>query len=103
MRRRTAIISTTALAIAGAATGLGLWFSPPSYDDIVKGCSKALSSEATKTHRPSACEGVKQDDYETLLMGWTLKHALADMPKDDQDLLDYYDDGSVNGSLTDGQ
>lgn len=101
MHRRTAIISAAAVAIVGAATGLGIWLSQPSYDDIVKGCSKALSSEATKTHRPPACEGVKQDDYDALLMGWVLKRTLADIPKDDRDLLDYYDDGSVNGSLTD--
>jgi len=73
MRRRTAIISTSALAIAGAATGLGIWLSQPSYDDIVKGCQKALTSSSTKTHRPAACEGLKQDDYDVVLMHWVLE------------------------------
>lgn len=32
-------------------------------------------------------------------MDWTLKHALDDMSKKDRDTLDYYDDGSINGSI----
>ena len=103
MRRRTTIITAAAITVAGAGTGLGIWLAQPSYDDMVKDCQKALTPSATKTHRPDACEGVKQDDYDTLLMAWTLKNAIKDMPKDERDTLDYYDDGSVNGSLTDGQ
>ncbi|MFF7130376.1 hypothetical protein [Streptomyces sp. NPDC008240] len=102
MRRRTAIITTAAVAASGAVAGLGIWLAQPSYVDMVKDCQKTLTSSATQTHRPAACKGLKQDDYDTLLMAWTLKHALKDMPKEDRDALDQYDDGSINGSLTDG-
>jgi hypothetical protein len=70
MRRRTAIISTTALAVAGAATGLGVWLSQPSYDDVVKGCEKALTAQAKAggTGKPGACKGVKSDDYAALAL-----------------------------------
>lgn len=100
--RRLAIITAVLVIAAGAAVAIWLMVRP-SYDDMVKDCQKALTASATKTHRPDACKGLKQDDYDTLLMAWTLKHALADMPKDDRDALDRYDDGSINGSLTDGQ
>ncbi|MEU1710438.1 hypothetical protein ABZ478_34700 [Streptomyces sp. NPDC005706] len=99
MRRRTTII--TAAAVVAAGLGLGIWLAQPSYDDMVKDCQKALNPTATKTHRPGACDGLKQDDYDTLLMAWTLQHAIKDMPKGERDVLDYYDDGSINGSLTD--
>lgn len=76
MRRRTAIISTSALAVAGAATGLGLWLSPPSYDDVVKGCEKALTAQmkAGGTGKPSACKGVKSDDYTAIAAGVAMGH-----------------------------
>lgn len=99
MHRRTAVITVAALAAASTATGLGLWLAQPSYDDIVRGCQKALTESATRTHRPDACKGLKQDDYDTLLTAWTLDRAIADMPKEQRDTLDYYDDGSINGSI----
>lgn len=99
---RTAVITAAVIIAAGIAATVW-WITRPSYDDMVKDCQKALGPSATKTHRPDACKGLKQDDYDTLLMAWTLKHALADMPKGDRDALDQYDDGSINGSLTDGQ
>ncbi|MET8766335.1 hypothetical protein [Streptomyces sp. NPDC004658] len=103
MRRQKLVITIAALVIAAGAA-VAVWMMVrPSYDDMVKDCQKSLTSSATKTHRPEACKGLKQDDYDTLLMAWTLKHALKEMPQDDQDMLDYYDDGSVNGSLTDGE
>ncbi|WP_435279386.1 hypothetical protein [Streptomyces sp. 1222.5] len=100
---------TTRVIVAGVVAGalvvaVGVWWLlRPSYDDMVKDCRKALTASATKTHRPEACEGLKQGDYETLLLDWALTHALDEMPKDDRDMLDYYDDGSINGSLTDGE
>ncbi|MFH8737969.1 hypothetical protein [Streptomyces sp. NPDC017964] len=96
--KRTHIIIAALVIAAGVAVAIWLVVRP-SYDDIVKGCQKELDSSSTKAHRPDACKDVSQKDYETLLMGWTMKHALDDMPKKDRDILDYYDDGSINGSL----
>jgi hypothetical protein len=78
-RRIIAIISATAVAVAGAITGLVVWLSQPSYDDIARACVKALKvrPEGDKA-KPKACNGLKEDDYQTLLMaqviddlGWT--------------------------------
>lgn len=99
MQRRTTIIATTALTVAAAGTGLGLWLAQPSYDDMVKDCQKAITAASTDSDRPAACEGLKQDDYEDLRMAWVLDRALAGMPKKQRDTLDYYDDGSINGSI----
>lgn len=80
MRRRTALISSAAVVIAGAGAGLGIWLSQPSYDDIVKGCEKALAAQmkANGHGKPAACKDVKSGDYPTLVenavighLGWT--------------------------------
>jgi hypothetical protein len=81
MQRRTvAIISTAALAVAAGITGLVIWLTQPSYDDIVEGCAKALAAQAKtdKTGKPAACKDVKDDDYAALALsnaldglGWT--------------------------------
>ncbi|MFD4547260.1 hypothetical protein [Streptomyces sp. NPDC058466] len=86
-----AIVAVAALAIAGTV----VWMNAKSYDEKVADCKKALDSTASRGHRPAACEGVKQGDYDALLVGWTLKH----LPKSDRDVLDYYDDGSIDGSI----
>jgi len=96
MRRRTMLIITAAVIVVIATITTVLWSNGRSYDDIVRDCQKALNAQSTKTHRPDACKDVKPDDYDTLLVAWTLKHALS---KDDRDTLDYYDDGSINGSV----
>jgi hypothetical protein len=62
-------------------------------------CEKALTSAATKTNRPDACKGLSQKDYDTLLMGWALENAIDGMSQEDRDLLDYSDDGELNGSI----
>lgn len=62
-------------------------------------CKNAIDSSSTKTSRPEQCEGLSHDDYDALLTAWALKQGLNDMPEGDRDLLDYYDDGSVNGSI----
>jgi hypothetical protein len=98
MKRRTiAIISVAALAVAGLVTGLVIWLLQPSYDDIVKDCQKALAaqSKAGGEGKPSACKDVKKDDYGALV----LSNAFNNLPQKDQDILDYYDDGSVNDSI----
>ncbi|MFE8991231.1 hypothetical protein ACFYMI_26045 [Streptomyces collinus] len=98
MKRRTiAIISAAALSTAGLTTGLIVWLSQPSYEDIVKGCQKALAaqSKAGGEGKPSACKDVKKDDYGALV----LSNAFDNLPQKDQDILDYYDDGSANDSI----
>ncbi|MET9424655.1 hypothetical protein ABZY06_28635 [Streptomyces sp. NPDC006540] len=83
------------LVVAGllvTATGCG------SYS--VEDCQRALTSESTKTNRPEECQDVSQEDYDTLLLDRALKGALNDMDKTDRDTLDYYDDGSINGSIS---
>lgn len=76
MRRRTTIIGTATLAVAGAATGLGIWLSQPSYDDVVKGCEKALAAQykAGGKGKPAACSGVKDDDYTVLVAQAAMGH-----------------------------
>ena len=32
-------------------------------------------------------------------MGWALENAINDMPEQDQDVLDKYDDGELNDSI----
>ncbi|MDX3587603.1 hypothetical protein [Streptomyces europaeiscabiei] len=72
--RRTAIAITTALLLAGGAVGCS-----KSYDEIGEDCVAALKErkEGDKA-KPEACEGLKEDDYQALLMsqaiddlGWT--------------------------------
>jgi hypothetical protein len=100
MRRTTTALLAVATLVVAAGVAVTVWLLVrPSYDDHVKACEKALTKSATKTDRPDACEPLSQDDYDTLLMGWALDSVLDDMPKKDRDLLDYHDDGSINGSL----
>ncbi|MGW6144431.1 hypothetical protein [Streptomyces sp. NPDC055140] len=96
--KRSHIILAALVIAAGVAVAIWLVVRP-SYDDIVKGCQQEIDSSSTKTHRPDACEDVNQKDYDTLLTAWILQHTFDDMPKKDRDILDYYDDGSINGSL----
>lgn len=76
MRRRTTLITTAAVAVAGLGTGLGLWLVQPSYNDIVKGCQKALVAQykAGGKGKPSACDGVKKDDYDVLNINAAMGH-----------------------------
>ncbi len=99
MKRRTIIISAAAAAVVAIVAGLMVWLMQPSYDDVVKECQQALAAQM-KTDgegRPDACQDVKDDDYDAIL----LNAALRNLPKDDQRMLDYYDDGSINGSIGD--
>lgn len=88
-----AAIVAGVLAIGGGA----YWLTRPSYDDIVKDCQTALvaQTKAGGKGKPSACEDVKEDDYAALVMS----NAIDGMSKKDRDMLDYYDDGSINDSL----
>lgn len=97
MRRTTALITVAALAVAGGITGLMLWLSKPSYDDIVDGCQKAVATQMKNDDRgkPAACKDVKDDDYVAIVVSL----AVGDMSQTDRDTLDYYDDGEINGSI----
>lgn len=88
--RTTTAITAGAIAVAGAVTGAVIWLGQPSYNDIVKGCQKALAtqSKAGGMGKPSACKGVKNDDYDTLVLnnainglGWTDKDGNVDENK----------------------
>ncbi|WP_328937442.1 hypothetical protein OG288_12350 [Streptomyces tauricus] len=77
--RRIAIISSVSLTAIAATTGLALWLNQPSYDEIADSCTQALQDRpAGDKAKPDACDGLTQDDYNTLLMshvmdslGWT--------------------------------
>ena len=90
--RTTAAALTAATLLLAALTGCS------SYS--VEDCQHAVTSHSTKTDRPTECQDLSQKDYETLLLDHAVKEALHGMDKKDRDLLDYYDDGSINGSIT---
>lgn len=90
MRRTTAIITTSAVVVAGGITGTVVWLSQPSYDDIVKGCAKALAAQSKVggKGKPAACNDVKKGDYDALVLssvidgfGWTDKDGNFDENK----------------------
>ncbi|MFD8771422.1 hypothetical protein [Streptomyces sp. NPDC059916] len=70
-----AAIAAGALAIGGGA----YWLSQPSYEEIGNNCVKALKARAHgDKKKPAACDGLKKDDYDGLVMaqiiddlGWT--------------------------------
>ncbi|MFB7245652.1 hypothetical protein ACFCYX_24715 [Streptomyces populi] len=70
-RRRRNLIVAVAVAGALAVGGIIYWAGRPSYNDIVKGCQRALVAqyEADGRGKPSACDGVKGDDYDALVLG----------------------------------
>ncbi|MEU6597875.1 hypothetical protein [Streptomyces flaveolus] len=78
-RRRLAIIAAALVIAAGAAVTVWLMVRP-TYDDVVKGCQKALAAQykADGKGKPDACQDVKSDDYDALVLqaamghlGWT--------------------------------
>jgi len=102
MRRRTIWISlsaavVTALIVAGAV----VWFNAESYEDALADCKRAVAAYDSDAHpvaeggRVPGCEDVKDDDYMALI----LSNAIDDMPKGDRDMLDYYDNGTIDGSI----
>ncbi|MEV1094761.1 hypothetical protein AB0I87_04645 [Streptomyces sp. NPDC049952] len=60
-RLTLAAIAATLLAV----TGCGY-----SADD----CAAAITDESTKTNRPTECQDISDDDYETLLLGYILRN-----------------------------
>jgi hypothetical protein len=69
-KKRRNLIITAAVAVALATGGTVYWISQPSYDDIVKDCQKALAAQykANGKGKPSACNDVKGDDYDALVL-----------------------------------
>jgi FtsZ-interacting cell division protein ZipA len=99
MTRRTGWIIVAGIVAALAIITTVVWTNGRSYEDTVADCKKALNSTSTKTNRPDACQDVKANDYDALLVSYSLQHAFDGLSKTDQDTLDYYDDGSINGSI----
>ncbi|GGZ53161.1 hypothetical protein [Streptomyces rubiginosohelvolus] len=91
MRARTALTAVTAaalLALAGCSS-----------DYTADDCAAAINGTSTKTNRPTECQDIPADDYETILLNQAVKEAINGLDQDDQDLLDYHDDGSLNESI----
>lgn len=73
MRNRPVILVISLLVVAGVAATV--WaFLRPTYGDTVSSCEKALAARAEGDKaKPDACDGLKQDDYDALLVGQVLK------------------------------
>ncbi|MCX4504314.1 hypothetical protein [Streptomyces anulatus] len=88
MRARTALTAATAavlLALAGCSSGY-------TADD----CAAAIDDTSTKTDRPTECQDISAEDYETLILSYILnKEGLGDLDEHPEDLLDYAEDGDV--------
>jgi hypothetical protein len=97
--RRTGWIITAGIAALLAIITTVVWMNGRSYEDTVADCKKALGPTSTKTNRPDACDGVKADDYGALLVSYSIQHAFDGLPKTDRDMLDYYDNGTIDGSI----
>jgi CDP-diacylglycerol pyrophosphatase len=97
MRRRTVIILLSVVVTAIVAAGAVVWFNAESYEDTVTNCRKAFiaQTKAGQEGKPSACKDVKEDDY----MGIVVANAIDGMSKHDRDTLDYFDNGTIDGSI----
>ncbi|MGY4994073.1 hypothetical protein [Streptomyces sp. 900105245] len=96
MRTRTAFAAGL-LLLATAATACG-----KSEAEMQADCQKAITAATVKSkQRPDACKGLSKEDYNTIEAAWIVHHTYDGMSKKDRDTLDYWDDGSINGSLDD--
>ncbi|MGW4388216.1 hypothetical protein [Streptomyces sp. NPDC004685] len=64
----------TVIALLAAAT-LALTGCGKSEAEQQADCQKSITESSTDTKRPDACKDLSQDDYETLLVDWGLKHS----------------------------
>lgn len=96
-KRRLGLIVAAVTAVALAIGGTVYWLSRPTYNEIVKGCQKALvaQSKAGGKGKPAACNDVHKDDYDALVLssildglGWTDKDGHFDENKMLDDTLD---------------
>ncbi|MEU5596656.1 hypothetical protein [Streptomyces sp. NPDC020298] len=73
--RKLAILAAAFVIAAGAAVAVWLMLRP-SYDDVVKGCQKALAEQykADEKGKPDACKDVHADDYDALVMQAAMDH-----------------------------
>lgn len=101
MRRCTVIILLSVVVTAIVVAGGIVWFNAESYDDKVADCKRAVAAydfDANPVEEGGTvpgCEDLKRDDYLALV----LSNTIDNMPKDDKDMLDYYDNGTIDGSI----
>jgi len=101
MSRRAWIILSAAVVTALVVAGTIVWLRAESYDDKVADCKRLIAEHdfdagpVEEGGTLPGCEDLTRDDYLALV----LSHTLDEMPKGDKDMLDYYDDGSINGSI----
>ncbi|MFE2570968.1 hypothetical protein [Streptomyces mirabilis] len=74
------------MAVAGGITGTAVWLAQPSYDAIVKGCTRApaVQSKVGARGNPAACDDVKKDDYDapsSMTSSWPTGHARRTNPR----------------------
>lgn len=71
LMRRTTTAVLAALLLAGSVAGCS---DNKSYEEITADCAKALKArpEGDKA-KPDACEGVKKDDYDALVLSSVLE------------------------------
>lgn len=71
MQRRTIAIAVSAAVLALGGVTTAVWMNGgESYDDTVKACQKALAAQykADGKGKPTACNDVKDDDYDALVL-----------------------------------
>lgn len=101
MRRRTVIVLLSAVVAVIAVAGTIVWLNAESYDDKVADCKRAIAIydfDANPVDEGGAvpgCEDLKRDDYLALV----LSNTIDGMSKKDRDMLDYYDNGTIDGSI----
>ena len=97
MRRRTILIIVSAVVAAVAIAAAAVWMNAVPYSETLAKCKTALAAQtkAGVKGKPSACEDVKEDDYSEIIVS----NMIDGMSKKDRDMLDYYDNGTIDGSI----
>ena len=101
MSRRVWIILSAVVVTALVVAAVVVWVRAESYEDKVADCKRAVAAydfEANPVEEGGTipgCEDVKRDDYLALV----LSNTITNMPEKDRDLLDYYDNGTIDGSI----
>ncbi|MEV5445244.1 hypothetical protein AB0N23_22290 [Streptomyces sp. NPDC052644] len=90
---------TRTTAVAAALLLATLTACGKSEAEMQADCRAALTEASTKTNRPDACKDLSDEDYELILLHYAVTGAINDMPQEDQDVLDYHDDGKLNDSI----
>lgn len=95
-RKRRNLIVAAVITVALVIGGTAYWLSRPSYNDIVKGCQKALAAQykADGEGKPAVCNDVKGDDYDVLV----INAAMGDLGWLDDD--GNLDEGEMLDSVT---